>query len=302
MTNAASVKDRLKNRSRETGRTMQELLVAYGLERTVYRLSVSKYRELFTLKGGIFLYALFDGSYSRATTAIDLLAQRIDNDVESMQSVFTEVFGLETDDPLRFDLDSLEVKPITEFKKYHGVNVSIVGFLDRTKVPVSIDIGFGDVIYPDRVEINFPSILGDEPSHVYAYSLSSTVAEKFEAIVSLGYDNSRFKDFYDLYVLMGSFDFEADELAEGVKETFEHRHTPMTEIVAFESGFTDDTLRLSRWNAFVRKKKALLPVTLGEVVEGIRHFLGPIVEGIHNDRQQLGHWDHELRVWEFEDA
>ena len=111
------------------------------------------------------------------------------------------------------------------------------------------------LIYPNRVEMDFPSILGDEAPRIYAYSLSSTVAEKFEAIVSLGYDNSRFKDFYDLYVLMGTHDFDANELSEAVKETFGHRCTPMSEIVAFESVFADDPLRLSRWNAFVRKKR-----------------------------------------------
>lgn len=99
MRSVASVKDRLKNRSLETGRTLQELFTVYGLERTIYRLSISKYVENFTLKGGIFLYAVFDGNYARATTDIDFLAQRISNGIENMKVVFSEIFSLEVDDP-----------------------------------------------------------------------------------------------------------------------------------------------------------------------------------------------------------
>ena len=176
MNNVASVKDRLKNKSITTGKTLQELLTAYGLERTIFRLSKSRYASNFTLKGGIFLYAVFDGSYSRATTDIDLLAQRISNDVDDMKAVFTDIFSLDVDDPLRFDLDSLEVHTITEFKEYHGVNVSIMAYLDRTRIPISIDIGFGDVIVPKRVMIDFPVVLMDENPRIYAYSLCSSVA------------------------------------------------------------------------------------------------------------------------------
>lgn len=159
MISAISVKDRLKNQAREDGRTMQDELVTYGLERAIYRLSISEYTERFTLKGGIFLYALFDGNFARATKDIALLARHISNDAEEMKKVFRNIFSIECDDALRFDLDSLEVINITEFKEYHGVNVSIMGYLDRTKVPVSIDIGFGDVIYPECMRMNFPYCL-----------------------------------------------------------------------------------------------------------------------------------------------
>ncbi|WP_456082352.1 nucleotidyl transferase AbiEii/AbiGii toxin family protein [Mediterraneibacter sp.] len=134
MTNAISVKERLKKQAIEDGKTMQAKLVTYGLERTIYRLSVSKYAEKFTLKGGIFLYALFDGEYARATKDIDLLAQCIPNDAEEMTNVFNDIFSIECDDALQFDMNTLEVINITEFKEYHGVNVSIMGYLDRTKM------------------------------------------------------------------------------------------------------------------------------------------------------------------------
>ena len=112
MISAISVKDRLKNQAVTSGKTFQEALTAYGLERTVYRLSVSEYMERFTLKGGIFLYALFEGEFARATRDIDLLARNMPNNVEDMKKVFENIFSIfsiECDDALRYDLDTLEV-------------------------------------------------------------------------------------------------------------------------------------------------------------------------------------------------
>lgn len=297
MSSVASVKDRLKNKSRSTGKTMQELLIAYGLERTIYRLSKSEYKEHFILKDGIFLYALYEGSYARATTDIDFLAQRISNDTEKIKQVFAEIFLVEADDPLRFDIETLSVKPIAEMKKYHGVNVSIIAYLDRTSINVSIDIGFGDVIFPDKVEMDFPVVLSDESPQVYAYSLCSTVAEKFEAIVSLAYDNSRFKDYYDIYVLSTTQDFEGKELLEAVSETFENRHTSIAEIVAFEDGFADDPLRQTRWKAFVKKKKAMMPVSLEETIKVIQQFMQPVVDAIIHNEAFEDRWSHDEQKW-----
>ena len=297
MSSVASVKDRLKNKSRSTGKTMQELLIAYGLERTIYRLSKSEYKEHFILKGGIFLYALYDGSYARATTDIDFLAQRISNDTEKIKQVFAEIFSVEADDHLRFDIETLSVKPIAEMKKYHGVNVSIIAYLDRTSINVSIDIGFGDVIFPDKVEMDFPVVLSDESPQVYAYSLCSTVAEKFEAIVSLAYDNSRFKDYYDIYVLSTTQDFEGKELLEAVRETFENRHTSIAEIVAFEDGFADDPLRQTRWKAFVKKKKAMKPVSLEDTIKVIHQLMKPVVDAIIHSEVFEGRWSHDEQKW-----
>lgn len=297
MRSVASVKDRLKNRSKESGKTLQELFTVYGLERTIYRLSISKYVDNFTLKGGIFLYALFEGSYARSTTDIDFLAQKISNEVEDMKAVFMEIFSMAAEDPLRFDLDSLNVVSITEFKKYHGVNVSIFAYLDRTKIPISIDIGFGDVIVPGKTEMDFPVLLSDDIPRIYAYSVASSIAEKFEAIVSLAYDNSRFKDFYDIYVLAHSNNFDGVELTEALKETFENRHTSMNEIVVFEHDFADDPIRQSRWKSFVKKKRAMLPITMEETIETLRVFLLPVVESIRAGEEFKKGWDCEKQSW-----
>ena len=297
MTNAISVKDRLKKQAIDDGKTMQDKLVTFGLERTIYRLSVSKYADRFTLKGGIFLYALFDGEYARATMDIDLLAQQIPNDAEEMKKVFREIFTIEYDDALRFDLNTLEVINITEFKEYHGVNVSIMGYLDRTKVPVSIDIGFGDVVYPERMQMEFPVLLDMAVPEVYAYSVYSVIAEKFEAFVSLGLANGRYKDFYDIYILADRYDLDGMELKKAIVETFTHRDTNFNDIAAFEKGFTEDTTRQRRWRTFIKKKKALVEVEFEEVIQLLKKLLTPIVGAIYKNEEFEQKWNKETKSW-----
>lgn len=297
MTTAVSVKDRLKNQAAASGRTMQETLIAYGLERTIYRLSVSEYSERFILKGGIFLYALFEGEFARVTRDIDLLAKSMPNNAQEMRAVFEDIFSIEYDDALRYDLSTLDVKDITEFKEYHGVNVSIIAFLERTEIPVSIDIGFGDVVYPDRVKMDYPVLLDMDIPEVYAYSLYSVIAEKFEAIVSLGDANSRYKDFYDIYVLADRCDLFGEELSEAIRETFAHRETGFDDIIAFDESFAERDIHKDRWNAFQKKKKALDSVTFREVLSLLKALLSPVVDSIQQEESFVYKWDHVNRTW-----
>lgn len=295
--NAESVKARLKNLAEKDGSTMQDKLITYALERSIYRLSVSKYVERFTLKGGIFLYALFDKQFARATMDIDLLAQKIPNDVEKMKEVFQDIFAIEYDDALRYDLNSLDVHSITEFKEYHGVNVSINAYLDRTRIPVSIDIGFGDVVYPERMKMKFPVLLDIDEPKVFAYSLYSVIAEKFEAFASLGLINGRYKDFYDIYILANRFDLSGFELQQAIQETFSHRGTTFDDIVAFEDEFVDDITRQNRWTAFVKKKKAIEDIQFQDAIAVVKDMLMPVVESIRVDSKFDKKWLCEEKKW-----
>jgi predicted nucleotidyltransferase component of viral defense system len=257
----------------KTGLTFQEALTYYGIERTIYRISISKYAEHFVLKGGIFLYAIFERNYERATTDIDLLAQKISNSSEDMESIFCEIFSQDTEDALEFDLDSVSVENITEFKQYHGLHVSAIAYLGRTKIPICIDIGYGDVIYPNAVKMDFPVLLDSKPPLVNAYSIESAVAEKLEAIIHNGYLNSRYKDFYDIYILSEKYAFSYTELHNAVIETFKNRKTPLTiESAAFSDDFINDSMHRSRWNAFLKKKKALLQISIDDVLGQIKTF------------------------------
>lgn len=294
MMNVDSVKARLKNFAIKSGCTFQEALTYYGLERTIYRISISEYADNFVLKGGIFLYALFGRNYERATTDVDLLAQRISNGSEEMKSVFQKIFSRDVDDALVFDVDSITVEDITEFKEYHGLHVSFVGYLDRTKIPISIDIGFGDVIYPEAVKMDFPVILDMESPRVNAYSLETSIAKKLEAIIHNGYLNSRYKDFYDIYVLSKKYEFSYAELRNAVIQTFENRKTPMTmDSAAFSDEFLNDPMHQTRWKAFLKKKKALIQVSMSDAMDWIKAFVRPLFEGAKKTR-----WNHEKGIWE----
>jgi len=295
--NADSVKAKLKNQVIKNGRLFQDELVAYCLERTIYRISISKYNENFTLKGGIFLYAIFDGEFSRSTRNIDLLAKSLENEVEVIRKVFQEIFAIESDDAIKYKTEAMSINIITEFKEYHGINIKVMAMLDKTAIPVSIDIGFGDVVYPERIMMEFPVLLEMNVPKIYAYSLTSVIAEKFEAIVSLGYANSRYKDFYDIYLLCNQFDYDSLELSIAIMETFKHRKTMMEDIVIFEDEFSKDRTRNMRWKSFVSKKRAMIQIELTEAIDGIENFLRPIIEGIRNENYYVAKWKHEERIW-----
>jgi len=297
MSSAASVKDRLKNYAIKSGRIFQDVLTAYILERVLFRISKSEYVDNFTLKGGILLYGLYEDNFTRATTDIDLLGRNITNDKDELKSVFAQILSIETDDPIRFDIDALDVNNITEFKKYHGVNVTTVAYLDRTRIPVSIDIGFGDIIYPNRIVMDYPTILDNDAPHMFTYSTYSIVAEKIEAIVSLGLTNSRYKDFYDLCTLSEREDFNGEMLKEAIIETFENRHTHFEEIAAFEKSFTDNYERQQRWKGFLRSKKVLDNRSFQEAVSSTKLFLLPVIDAIRQNLPFRNHWIHTEKQW-----
>jgi predicted nucleotidyltransferase component of viral defense system len=297
LTNPASVKARLKNLAIKNGKLFQEELTAYCIERTIYRISNSRYKENFTLKGGIFLYALFNGNYTRATKDIDFLAKSLNNDIEKIKSIFEEIFKIRVDDAVYYDIDTLKIEQIIEFKEYSGINLSIFAYLDRTKVLISIDIGFSDIVYPDRVLMDYPVILDMEIPQIYAYSLETVIAEKFEAIVSLGYLNSRYKDFYDIYILLKDFDFVGEDLFRAIEETFYNRGTKFEDIVAFDKDFIEDEIRILRWNSFIEKKRAVIKTEFPEVMKLIKLFLKPIVDRINNNEKFNKVWISDRSKW-----
>ena len=294
----SSIKDRLRNQSKKDGTTFQDKLLTYGLERTLYRISTSPYNSKFTLKGGSFLYYAFGGKYARTTVDMDLLAQNTKNDEEEIGGIFKRIFEMQSDDGLFYDIKTLKVRRITEFKEYHGVKVTINAYLDKTLIPISIDIGFGDVIYPDRKEIVFPVLLNNEIPHIYAYSIYSTIAEKYEAIVSLGLANSRYKDFYDIYILARNFNINGEDLKIAIKKTFENRKTGFNDIAAFNDEFINDEINIKRWDSFVKKKRAIIKISLKETINLLKIFLLPVNESIINETSFNYYWNSKVTKWQ----
>ena len=281
--NVQSIKDKLKNIARKNHRVYQEVLTVYALERTIYRISKSDFKENFTLKGGIFLYALYDKNYPRSTTDIDLRADRISGDEKTIKSVFERIFSLQFDDGLEYDLETLVTKQITKQDEYQGINISVTALLGNIKIPVSIDIGFGDIIVPGRMEIDFPVLLDFDIPHIYSYSIESTLSEKFEAIVSLGLANTRFKDFYDIYVLLQSKNIDDEVLKQALVQTFSNRNTTFNDIVVFDKNFSSDAERQKRWNAFTKKKSAIMQVSFEDVVLAIKNYFEPLINELNRN-------------------
>ena len=297
MSNVASVKDRLKNYAKKSGRTVQDVFTVYVLERILYRISISKYVDNFTLKGGILLYGLYTDDFTRATTDIDLLGERITNNKDALRSVFCEILLLKTDDPISFIPDDIKVINITEFKKYHGIRITTTAYLDRTRIPVCIDIGFGDVVYPGRVKMDYPTLLNDDKPVMYAYSIYTMIAEKTEAIISLGTLNSRYKDFYDLCTISEREDFDGNILKEALTETFNNRHTDLNEITSFDDKFTDDYFRQQRWKGFLKSKNVSDMRSFKDAVHSVRSFMLPVIEAVRNHKTFTFMWNHDKKEW-----
>lgn len=195
-----SVRSRLINLMNETGYKYMYLLARYFNERLLYRVSASQYKNNFLLKGGSLLYAL-DGLEARPTVDVDFMADRISRDRESLMEVFKHIVAISCDeDGVQFDTESIKSEPITVDKKYPGLRFYVTAHMDTIVHKMSIDIGFGDVVSPCPMTIDYPLLLRDVPSvNLQAYSLETVVAEKFQTMIDRDEANSRMKDFFDCY-------------------------------------------------------------------------------------------------------
>ncbi|MCB0531996.1 MAG: nucleotidyl transferase AbiEii/AbiGii toxin family protein [Saprospiraceae bacterium] len=279
---AASIRGRLQKIARETRTDFQLLIIRYFQERMLFRLSKSGFKDNFCLKGGALLYA-WEGDQSRPTLDLDLLGMRIAADQARMKDAFSQLCTILYEvDGVVFSVDSISTSEITKEGKYPGVRLKVIAQLGNIKQNLQIDIGFGDIITPEPVLMQYPVILDLEAPEIQAYSVETVIAEKFEAMIDLGELNSRMKDFYDLYRLLQSGKFDLDTLEEAVKTTFENRQTPYTERhPLFEEKFATDSQRLVQWAAFIRKSR-LDMIEFGEVYKIIRNRLEPIYRTLQN--------------------
>ena len=217
----ASVRQRLLNKARETGRPFSELLQYFAMERFLYRLSKSEYADKFVLKGALMLTA-WNAPLLRPTMDIDLLG-RIGNDIGAMAAIVREICAgrVEPDDGLVFDAATVQGERIAEAAEYEGVRIRFRATLDAARIQMQLDIGFGDIVVPAAVPTIYPTILDLPAPHLLAYSRETAIAEKFEAMVKLGELNSRMKDFFDIWLLSRSFDFDGPNPVRGDREDFQ---------------------------------------------------------------------------------
>jgi len=268
---AASVRGRLQNNAEETQRVFAEVLQYYGMERFLYRLSKSKYSDAFILKGAL-MFTAWQMPERRTTLDIDFLARHAD-EIEKMEGAIKDICTVEVPaDGLIFKPDSVKGRIIKEDAEYAGVRIKLMGYLERSRIPMQIDFGFGDVIYPSAQRIRYPVILDFPAPELKGYTPESMVSEKFEAMIKLGDFNSRMKDFYDIWSMMKQFDFEGKALVQAIEKTFRHRKTPLPESVPFLSpGIYDkDSVNNARWKVFLSSMQIKnAPADLGAVAQAI---------------------------------
>lgn len=278
----ASIRAKLQNKAKENNRPFSEILQYYGMERFLYRFSRSRYVDRFVLKGAL-LFTVWQIPERRATLDIDFLA-RFDNQVTSIEKVIRDVCEISVvSDGLIFNPETVKGQKIKENADYEGVRIKLVGFLERARIPMQIDIGFGDIIYPMPKTIDYPVILDLPKPRLKGYPVESVVSEKFEAMVKLGLLNSRMKDFYDIWLMMRQFDFNNSKLAEAVRRTFEHRKTslPQNKPLFAAEIYDEKSDRQTLWKAFLKKgdiKHA--PESLATVARKIEEFLNKAINSV----------------------
>ena len=288
---AASVRQRLLNKARETDRSFSELVQYFAMERFLYRLSKSNYADKFILKGALML-AVWEAPLARPTMDIDMLGQ-IDNSMEVIIDIIRNVCKQEVEsDGIIFNEDSVSGARITEAADYEGVRVKLRGRVDTVRISLQIDIGFGDVVVPKARTITYPTILDFPNPHLMGYSRESTVAEKFEAMVKLGILNSRMKDFFDIWFLSRQFNFTGKTLQNAVNATFSTRATALSSMpTAFTPDFSKDPTKDAQWKAFIRKNRlADIPKDFHKIVADVTMFLMPVVESITSKRPFQSSW------------
>jgi hypothetical protein len=284
----ASVRQRLQMLSQKRRQPFDLILVRYGVERLLYRLSRSPYAGRFVLKGAM-LFVVWSDALHRPTRDLDLLGFG-PNDQDQLKAIFVELCRLEVEpDGLHFLPESVQAAPIREEAAYPGVRVTLEGRLANARIAVQVDIGFGDTVTPAPEAIEFPALLDFPAPHLRAYPLHTVVAEKLEALVRLGAANSRMKDFFDLWFLSRNFTFDGRQLTAALAATFERRQSalPASTPVGLTPAFA--TEKTVQWTVFIRRN-ALAPVELDSVLDAIRDFALPPLRAAAEKTSFVSQW------------
>lgn len=294
---AASILARLKNQAKETGLSYQMCLQLFCQEEFLRRLSLSQYNSNFVLKGGLFIYTLTEFQ-SRATQDIDFLLRQLSNDIDKVKGVIEEISQVPTtNDYIKIEVVNAEI--ITPDKEYQGVSVKFIARIKQVKIPFSIDIGMNDVIVPKAVKRCIKTRLtGFEEPEVYTYSLESTIAEKFDAILKHMEATSRMKDFFDIYYLSSMFDFDGRKLQEAIWQTIQHRGT-VYEANSFDriSAFGDNAFLSAQWTRFQPSMQVQLPEFVS-ILYRLKEFLQPMFEASIEERKFFMDWSAEQKKWQ----
>lgn len=286
----ASVRARLLQRSRDERTDFQILLTRYALERLLYRLSWSEHRNRFILKGAMLFVTWVEAPF-RPTRDLDLLGYG-DNTPEAIGDTFRAILTQPVDDDgVAFDIAGLEAAPIREDLEYGGVRVRTQATIAGARIPIQVDVGFGDVITPGPIEIDYPALLDAPAPHLRAYPIETVVAEKFHALAVRGITNSRLKDYYDLWLIAETFELERAPLATAARQTFARRDTvlPQEKPTGFSEAYVETWG--AQWRTFLtRERMAAAPEQLAAVVADLERFVLPLIEDAEGDWKPRTGW------------
>jgi hypothetical protein len=274
---AASVRQRLLNIARDRRTDFQLVLIRYAIERLLYRLSRSVHKDRFLLKGAMLFSAWSDQPF-RPTRDLDFLGQG-DGTVAAVEKAAKEICRIAVeDDGLEFLGDTIEGEEIREDQEYRGVRLRFEARLAGARIPMQIDVGFGDAVTPAPETIDYPVLLDLPAPRIRAYPREVVVAEKYQAMVVLGIANSRMKDFFDLWMLASVFDFEGSRMSGAIEATFERRKTPLPSSppLALTEDFYGNAAKQVQWSAFLRKGRLTIDEKdFRKIVLLLRSFLMP---------------------------
>ena len=293
---ATSVLAKLKNKAKASGISYQQCLQLFFQEEFLRKLAGSQYVDNFILKGGLFIYTLTNFE-SRATVDVDFLMRGLNNDLARMDEIIADILAVDTgNDFVAFEASKTE--PIALQRKYHGVSTQITGHIKNVRVPFNVDIGVGDVIVPRAERRNIRTQLADfEKPEILTYSLESTIAEKFDAILQRFELTGRMKDFYDIYYLSHTFDFDGLKLQTAIQETLQNRGTAY-EKDSFDRvlALADDSDMQTKWRYFL-KTLGNPEIEFSKVIMGITAFLQPVWYSFLAENEYQRQWNSKENKW-----
>ena len=293
---AASVLAKLKNKAKASGISYQQCLQLFFQEEFLRRLAGSKYAENFVLKGGLFIYTLTNFE-SRATVDVDFLMRGLNNDLAQMDEIIAEILSVDTGNDF-VTFKATKTEPIAVQRKYHGISTQITGYIKNIRVPFNVDIGVGDVIVPNAQLRSIQTQLdGYEKPEILTYSLESTIAEKFDAILQRFELTGRMKDFYDIFYLSRTFDFDGLKLQTAIHETLQNRGTAY-EKDSFERvlALADDPDMQTKWRYFL-KTLGNQTISFNEVINKLSMFLEPVWIAIIHEQEYQVKWFADQNKW-----
>lgn len=290
---AESVRARLLNVRQSTGEDYNQLLVRFSIERLLYRLSQSSHRERFILKGAM-LFTVWQGFPHRRTRDLDLLGTG-DPAPGVVAAMFRDIIaeGNHQSDGVTFDASTVQAEEIRSHEEYVGTRVTLLSHIAAARIPLQIDVGYGDAVTPAPVEKTFPGLL-DFPSPVLrCYAPETVIAEKLDAIVSLGIINTRLKDYFDLWFFSQQFDFDGATLADTIRATFARRGRPLHAVLpeGLTEAFWNDPSRRAAWQSFWKRSIVGLSfIPLEDLVRSIAAFLLPPANAAATGKAFAAQW------------